>query len=258
MNKNSNIRTILSYNVLEGLQGSEVQIDVFVRWVQELDPDIIFYQELNNFTQESFKAMAERYRHPYSFKFSELNYRPGISSKYELSNTNSVSNDLTLGYISAKVQGVHLFCLHLDPFTEEKRLAEMARILDDASSLPDNAKVMLVGDFNSLARSDRDVYNGDFEKQLRERCPDWGVEFDVTDAVLNAGYVDAYPLFHSEFKRTFPTLKRIVPGDAAVRIDYAFLNPALKEDCISAEIVDDPITRFLSDHYPLMVKFKNQ
>ena len=75
--------------------------------------------------------------------------------------------------------------------------------------------------------------------------------------MIEAGYCDAYAHFHSDFKRSFPTAKRIMPGDQGRRIDYAFLNHTLKMKCISAEIVHDKITRYLSDHYPLVIKLKS-
>jgi exodeoxyribonuclease-3 len=80
----------------------------------------------------------------------------------------------------------------------------------------------------------------------------------VTNTLLCAGYHDAYRLFHSDFTASWPTAKRIVAMADGCRIDYAFLNARLKEKCIAAEIVYDPVTRFLSDHYPLVVKFADR
>lgn len=257
MSETAAIETILSYNVLEGLQHSKVQIDVLVDWVGGLAPDIVFYQELNNFSEEEFRELARRYGHPHAVKLPDYGYRPGISSKYELCDVERVAEGFCLGYIYARIADTHLFCLHLEPFEEELRLEEIKKILTHVGTLPEEERVMIVGDFNSLAISDQEAYSTPgFEMAFRERNPGSGMDFRVIDTMLAAGYTDAFTLFHSDFHPSFPSRKRFMPGDAGVRIDYAFLSPALKDECMSAEIVHDPITRFLSDHYPLVVKFK--
>lgn len=253
----ADIQTILSYNLLEGLQQSRIQEDVFVKWVNDLDPDIIFYQELNGISEEDFAELAACCGHPFAVKMKEDGYRVGISSKYEITHIERKPEGSYLGYIYAKVQNYHLFALHLHPFKEEIRLGEIRTILTHAQMLPPDAQVMLLGDYNSLARSDQSAYDDpEFIAHKQSLNPDISVAFAVTDAILEAGYTDAYTLFHSDFKRTFPTAKRIMPGDCGSRIDYAFLSPTLKEKCISAEVVHDKITRFLSDHYPLIIRLE--
>jgi exonuclease III len=248
---------VLSYNILEGLQHSQVQIDVFVEWVTKHDPDITFYQELNGWTEEKFAELARRCGHPYSAKITQDGYRMGISSRYELCDVQRVTEGFLLGYVYAKTLDYHLFAIHLNAHSQPERLREITQILEHAKSLPQDSKIMLAGDFNSLAESDDDAYqDADFVKNLQATQPNFTLEYAVTNALLQAGFTDAYRLHHSEFKRSLPTAKRIYPGDAGRRIDYAFLSPALQDKCTSAEIIHDPITRFLSDHYPLVFKLK--
>jgi len=246
---------VLSYNILDGLQHSQVQVDVFVEWVTRQNPDIIFYQELNGWTEERFAELARRCGHPFSAKIREDGYRMGISSKTELTEIQRFTEDLRHGCVYARTEECHLFAVHLDPFEEEKRLQEIQLILKRVNALPENAPVMIVGDFNSLAESDKSTYDEDFQKYFladKRRTRDAQIEFRVTNLLLEAGFADAYRLFRDEFKTSCPTLKRLFPGDAGVRIDYAFLSPSLKDKCTSAEIVHDPITKYLSDHYPFI------
>jgi exonuclease III len=250
---------VLSYNILEGLQHSQVQIDVFVEWVRQQNPDITFYQELNGWREESFAELARRCGHLYSAKIQPDGYRMGISSKYELCDVQRVTDGFRLGCIYARIQDYHVFAVHLDPFEEERRLEEMHQLLEQVNSLPQEAAIMVVGDFNALAESDKDAYDEEFQKNFlldKRRTRDAQIEFRVTNELLKAGFTDAYKLFHDEFKTSCPTAKRIFQGDAGVRVDYAFLSPVLKAKCTSAEIVHDPITRFLSDHYPLVFTLK--
>jgi endonuclease/exonuclease/phosphatase family metal-dependent hydrolase len=254
----TNQTTILSYNILEGLQQSEIQIAVFVEWVTNLNPDIIFYQELNGFSEESFAKLAARCRHPFAIKMKEDGYRMGISSKYEITNIERVTKDMRLGYIYAKIQDYHVFAVHLDPFTEEERVKEIHKTLAHARALPDNSPIMIVGDFNALAESDLAAYSDpNFTFNMAAVNSKFTFDFTAINTMREAGYYDAYTLFHSDFKRSFPTAKRIMPGDQGRRIDYAFLSPELKEKCVSAEIIHDAVTRYLSDHYPLVVKLES-
>lgn len=248
---------VLSYNILEGLQHSQIQIDVFVKWVTDLDPDITFYQELNGWSEESFSDLARRCGHPFAVKLKEDGYRMGISSKYEITDTERVTEGMTLGYIYAKIQEYHVFAVHLNPFKEETRVQEIQKILAHARTLPDDAKIMVVGDFNALAESDIPAYSDpEFAKNMLGVNPYFRFEFTTTNAMLEAGYADAHALLQTDFKRSFPTAKRIVPGDQGRRIDYAFLSPSLHDKCVSVDIVHDEITRFLSDHYPLVFAFR--
>lgn len=250
---------VLSYNILEGLQHSRVQIDAFVEWVRNCDPDIIFYQELNGWSEEEFSELAARCGHPFAVKIKEDGYRMGISSKTELADVQRFTKDFSLGYVYARTLDYHLFAVHLNPFEEERRLGEIRKILTHVNSLPADAQVMIVGDFNSLAESDNSQYDEEFQEAFlasKQRTRDTQIEYRVTNTLLEAGFTDAYKLFHDEFKTSFPTSKRILPDKFGVRIDYAFLNPALKEKCTSAEIVHDPVTKYLSDHYPLIFTLK--
>jgi endonuclease/exonuclease/phosphatase family metal-dependent hydrolase len=251
--------TILSYNILDGFQGSRVQKDVFVEWVENVDPNIIFYQELYGFTEDDLRAMARRYGHPSAVRMHEEGYRMGISSKSEITHVERVSTGLRLGYVYARTLDYHLFAVHLDPFKEEDRLKEIALILDHARTLPDDARVMMAGDFNSLARSDAAFYHAnreELEKAKKSVNPDWSIDFRVTDTTLESGFSDAYAMLHADFKKSVITPKRILAGDCGRRVDYIFLSPSLKDRCVSAEIIHDGITSYLSDHYPLVVKLQ--
>jgi exodeoxyribonuclease-3 len=252
--------TILSYNVLEGFQQSKVQQDVFVEWVQGLDPDIIFYQELNHFTEADLATLAQRYGHPYAVKIHGDGYLPGLSSKYPLTATQRVSQDMTLGYIYAQIAEFHVFALHLNPFQETDRLREVEKLLAHARSLPADAKIIFMGDFNSLAAADRAQYeSADFAAGMKLAArPDWTLAFQVTDALQQAGYSDAYRLLNDDFKRSWPTRKRIIAMGEGSRIDYAFLSANLRAECLHADIAQDNITDFLSDHYPLVLQLKRE
>lgn len=252
-----NSKTILSYNLLEGLQNSELQMDVFVRWVQEIDPDIIFYQELNDLTEPTLRSMAERFGHPFAVRMKEPGYRVGISSKQEITDIQRFADETTLGYISARIGEYHVFAVHLDPFTDEARIQEIKSILQRADEIPPHENVIIAGDFNSFSALDRATYEVDPDglmNSLHAVNPDWKLDFTVTNLMREAGFTDVYKQFNPEFQHTWPTPKRLIPGDRNWRIDYIFVNDVLKEKCQGGEIVQDRITKFLSDHYPLVVR----
>lgn len=48
---------VLQYNVLEGFRNDNLIQNEFIAWLEDYDPDIIAYQEMNDFTQKSWKPL---------------------------------------------------------------------------------------------------------------------------------------------------------------------------------------------------------
>lgn len=254
---NSSVQTLISYNVLFGFDGDAARKELFVQWVKPFAPDVVAYQELHGFTDSSLAEMAAGFGHQYAVKMPGP-CPTGLSSRFPITEVALIEEGFTWGCLYGRVGDLHIFCLHLDPFKEATRLEEVARLLEKVRCLPANARVVLVGDFNSLAASDHHAYSHDpeaLERGMRTLLPHWRLSYSVTDAILSAGYFDAYKLIHADFKHSVLTKKETLPDIANRRIDFAFLSEGLKAACIGAEIVHDETTHYLSDHYPLLVKF---
>ena len=239
---------MLCYNMLRGLQNDSIVKAQYVAWVKKIDPDISGYQEMNDFTQKGMEEFAAQYQHHYAVISKEWGYPTAVSSKYPIVNVQKVLDNMWHGYIYASINGMHVFVIHLSPFNVEKRKAEVRQVLAHAALISQHEKIVIMGDFNSISDDDVEAYrdrNLDDEKNV----------FAVIQAMQDAGFKDAYRMFHQDFKVSCPS-KKYAKSERASRIDFVWLNPELAKYAVSADYIHDEDTDAMSDHYPLLVEFK--
>lgn len=253
---------VLSYNILKGLQGDSTIKDKYVEWVKNIDPDIVAYEEMNNFTQKSIEQFAARYGHPYAVISKTEGFPVALSSKYPIVNVQKVVDNMWHAYLYANINNVHVFVIHFSPFSYQKRQLEVKEVLAHAALLPKNEKVMIMGDFNSLSEDDAAMYTDELIASLKEQEQKYShirnlnngkIDYTVTGAIKNAGYKDAIRLFHSDFQKSVTT-KKYNPKFLK-RIDYLWVNPKLSKSVKSAQYIYDDVTDSISDHYPILVTF---
>ncbi|MNY07769.1 Endonuclease/Exonuclease/phosphatase family protein [compost metagenome] len=150
------------------------------------------------------------------------------------------------GYIYARVKNYHVVVAHLSPFSYEKCKEEISNILALCGTLPKKEKLMVMGDLNSFAATDSLLYR---EKGYKRR-------FGVVQLILDQGLTDAYCFKHKAKEFSYPTKKYENGIKQYGRLDYIFLNDAIKKDCLDIRIVKDEVTGQLSDHYPLLMELK--
>jgi len=252
---------ILSYNILEGLQNDSIVQDQYIGWVKKINPDIIAYQEMNKFTQKSIEAFAARYQHNYAVISKVEGYPTALSSKYPIVNVQKVVDNMWHAYIYANINGIHVFVIHFSPHQLGKRRAEVKQLLAHAALIPKNEKIVILGDFNSISGDDAAAYGNEYlEQRVKNEAQNAHIrnldngqlDFSVIQALKDAGYVDAFRLFHQDFKASVSTKKY---GSKNSRIDFAWLNPELAKYVVSTDIIYDDDTDTMSDHYPLLIEF---
>jgi endonuclease/exonuclease/phosphatase family metal-dependent hydrolase len=146
------------------------------------------------------------------------------------------------------VFGVHLSAVHA-AWTERRRLRELGSLLD-AVRAHDRGFHLLVGDFNTLAPGEL----LDLRKlPHRLRALVWlsggRIRWRTVQAVLNAGYVDAFRRLHPvDPGLTFPV------RDPHVRLDYVFLSAGHSDRLVACEVVHHPAAATASDHLPLLAE----
>jgi exodeoxyribonuclease-3 len=253
---------ILSYNVLKGLQSDSLNMKRFVSWVIEKAPDIIFYQEMNGFTQHSLELFASKYEHPYAVIAKETGYSVAITSRYPIVNVQKVLDNMWHGYIYANIRGINVFALHLSPFVYKKRLLEVKQVIAHAALLPKNAPVLIAGDFNAYQARDSSNYTlKALAAQLKREANQSEIrnlnlsrfDYSVTGEMELKGYSDAVNLFSNTFNYTMPTKKYDAAFKSKIRIDYIWMNKVLKRKAESASVVYDQHTNEMSDHYPILL-----
>ncbi len=253
---------LLSYNVLYGLQNNDTIKDIYVDWVKQINPDIVAYQEMNDFTQKSLEAFAARYGHPYAVQSKIEGFPVALTSKYPIVNVQKVVDNMWHAYLYANINGVHLMVIHFSPHQLKKRQTEVQEIIARAALIPPGEKIAIMGDFNSLAAIDAPNYSVEMleaRKQSEEKnahirnLNNGQLDYTVTNAMLEAGYTDLLKVFHKDFLYTVSSLK--YRSKFVSRIDYVWANEAFAQSTTSANVIYDEATEQLSDHYPLLVTF---
>lgn len=247
---------ILCYNVLHGFESDPAVMDKYVDWVKTVDPDIVAFQEMNKFTESSLKELAARYGHYYSAISKENGYPVAITSKYPIRDLVKVDDHMEHGYMYAKIDDINLFVVHLSSWSFFLREKEIRRILAHAALIPENEKIVIAGDFNSLCETDSLTHQDGYIDRLKRReqrdprykaLNNGKLDYSVINTVKEAGYSDSFLMFHDAFTRAFPKHLR--------RVDYVWLNPVMAKYVVSSEFIYDDKDNEISDHFPLLVQF---
>lgn len=251
---------VLSYNVLMGLQQDSLIQEEYQEWVREIDPDIVAYQEMNKFTQRGLEQFAGRYGHPYAVMSKLDGFPVALSSKYPIVNVQKVVDNMWHAYLYANVNNIHVFVIHFSPFSYKKRQHEMRQVLAHAALLPQDEKIIIMGDFNSLSQQDEQYHTPEMVQAMLERekkedhirnLNNGKIDYTVMNAIREAGYEDVFLLKNDRLISSVPTKKYGEPS--ARRIDFIWTNPVLSECVVSSAIIQDATTDHISDHYPVLV-----
>ncbi|NNM84425.1 MAG: endonuclease/exonuclease/phosphatase family protein [Phycisphaerales bacterium] len=250
----------MTYNILEGGTG---RIDPLCEVIRPAAPDVVVVPEA--WDAELFDRLADRLGMD-SFR-ADLpgNDRSGIGllSRWKIRqavNLGPLSTAFTRGAISAVVENGDV-CLgvvgvHLHPYERDSdeviRRAELAALwplLDDMAKMPH----FLLGDFNAHHPQQHiDVKAAPSSKQ--QRIKDNGGRIPrlaITD-VLAHGYIDAHAIGRTpaEFEQSFTV------AHPAFRVDYIFVPGAMTKQVSQCHVIKSPMTRFASDHLPILADVK--
>lgn len=261
---------ILSYNVLYGLQNDSVNIERYVSLINDLQPDIVATQEMNGWTQQSLEELAQLYDHPYALQSKEDGFPVAITSKTPLVNFKKVTENMWHSYLYAKIKGIHIFVIHFSPFSYQKRLEEVTNILAQADEIPDNEPILIMGDFNALSASDDEHYDNELLTNMRNREKEYAhvrnlnngeFDYSVLKKLEDAGFVDTYKMFTTDFDSTIPTYKdgrgniRYNKSGKPRRIDFAWCNAHAAKYINKSIVLKNDLTDIISDHYPIYIEF---
>lgn len=255
-----NVKKIISYNVLEGLQQDSANQQRFVQWVSEVDPDVIAFQEMNKFTQKSLKNLAREYNHPYAILSKTDGYPVAISSKYPIVNVQKIIDNMCHAYIYANIDNIHFFVIHFSPHSLKKRLEEVDLILAHTKTLPEDEPILIMGDFNSVDRSDAGQYDDEMVEGMRKREREHAhirnlnngeIDYTVLSRLKQYGFIDTFWLTNKTFKPSVPTPRF---GTPSKRIDFILANKIAADKVVNGTIIHDEQTNIISDHFPVYIE----
>lgn len=254
---------ILSYNILEGMKTDTTKgKQLFVKWINDQDPDILALQEANKFTPVTLAALAKSYGHDYSVIVKESGYPVALTSRFPITDIEKINENITHGYITAKVNGYNIVVLHLNPHHYDKRRAEIAAILAKIAANNAMKKLIVMGDFNSYSPLDKaNLTDGLVVKRYKEAKLKYkthnnlvnGEELDlqVQESILDFGLTDILKYLADSDPGN---AKEVIPGK--YRIDYIYVSKDLKKKVIRGKFIRDDFTKKFSDHLPLIIELK--
>lgn len=259
---------IMSYNILEGGLG---RIDPIAEVIRQADPDVVIVPETwvaaefeklaDRLRMECFQAEAPRNPHGHIGLLTRLKLLEAV-------NYGPLDDRLTRAAFHAVVenrgQPFGVIGVHLHPketvADEQIRLRELDAILAIAGKFKAMPHV-IAGDFNAqhpqqiidLSKAPDFIQQrlmagesaGALPAGMADRLPR-----AVIARILAAGYVDAHALGRAaqEFQPTFTTAQPVF------RIDYIFVSPDLSGRVNSCQTLTYPMTRFASDHLPVLAE----
>jgi exodeoxyribonuclease-3 len=254
-----NVR-IATYNLFEGASGSYNRLVEFVR---DAKLDVVCFQEINGWQDNDFARLKDFTDKilfaAYAYGNSNTEYKLATLSRHAILSKNLHAEAFWHAALEVKVQfggkPVSIYNVHLDPWQENSRDKEIARIL---ASIQPGASTIITGDFNSLSRQDN--YPPELLAQLQAKgISKYGagaLEFKVIDRLLQAGFVDVAAAAGT-FTPTVPSaLNTDKDHEVPVRVDYMFVSADLAPLVKEVALLKNELSDAISDHYPLVVTFK--
>ncbi len=262
--KNPGFFKILSYNVFEGFEKDSSKIANFRQWIKVKAPDVVAFQELNNFSKADLVALATSAGFPYTVLQKRAGFPLAMMSKYPITDVIKVTEGMQHGILHAKIAGYHIFVTHLHPKNYPKRIVEVDSVLKYINLVPKTEKIILVGDFNNMSPLDRNDYDNEAKMKLvlnseknnpgTQITNEGKIDYTAIQKILDVGLIDTWRQFNPVYDKSAPT--KIKNHQNYTRIDYIYVNKTLLPYAVDAILVKDEVTDHLSDHYPMLLILK--
>lgn len=262
----------MTYNAWMGFNKKK-NLEPAAEWIVSQNTDVLALQELKGFNQDRLEAAAEKWGHPHALIYDRKGGFPqGLTSKTPIELVEQIvpDNDPKLrGTLHCKTAGIHFFVVHFDPRNYLRRQKEATAVVQRLKPLLEaGARVVVLGDFNSHAPTDKAALEGQTALLEKWKSKEGGshrsfdehgnLDYSVMQQFFDAGLADPAnkPL------PTFPTrlLFKDVPqaefDGMQQRIDFVLVSQSLAEGKI--RYPRDPALDSISDHYPVILEFHNE
>ena len=251
---------IMTYNILDGgIDSNGSRIEHIIETIKKEEPDFVAIQEAHNFEKnenELLRRLSKETKLPF-FALAQGALEDDLErshvvslSRYPLQEEylfpGSTFQCAALSVVIDSPLGKLSICnIHLHAHSEDERVNEAEAVLSYQSKYD---KHIILGDFNSLSRSDNycDLSAREFTYYDLTR-------FEATDK-FNTSHTDAVAHLNVNDRSTHPTIgvtHRI--SKTPVRIDYVFLTPSLSTHIKDVRTIKTPTAEKASDHYPVVV-----
>lgn len=269
---------VITYNIWNGFDwGKDLDRRAqLANWMNTQSPDVVALQELCGYDSSQLAADARSWGHPYSILLKTKGYPVGLTSREPIHLQEKLLTDMHHGALLCRTYETDFVVVHFSPFSFQKRRSEADIILSKlAATQQETDRYIILGDFNAHSPYDADLYdsNGPLVSRLRisnADKPETGNLFQGNlDYTVMSKFL-SFPLIDVVQARTkglaergsFPGLALVSKNQSELelqarieRIDYILTSPSLAVQCYYARVHNSAATAYLSDHYPVVVKF---
>lgn len=239
---------------------------MWLSWMADKTPDVVVLQELNTYTADRLLKDARHWSHDHVALLKDDGFATGVTSLTPITDIRRFRDGFHHGLMRVQTAGYYVYVVHLHPSNWETRVRETRLLLADLKKLPDDARVLVAGDFNTFSPDDEAVYRrGQLEAFFEARDKKFGernlregkLDYTPIRLLLEAGLIDQEPRFRRSFQGTFPTpIPKSGEHGEPRRLDYVFANKRVSPDVIRAWSVVNTNTDRLSDHYPVVIDIR--
>lgn len=202
----------------------------------------------------AFSSLQKKWGHNYSVLLKAKGFPVGLTSGMPIEVIEKRVKGFHHGYLHVKTQGVHFIVVHLWPGKEHETeiISGIAQKLID-----EGEKVVVLGDFNSESPLDGDYINT--KPALKGK-----VHYGVLCRYMEVGLVDIVNRCDKNALVSQPSpavIPKWQPDMKSVeakqhRIDFILTSDNLSEKCVDATIIRNEEVEKVSDHYPVIAKFR--
>ena len=251
---------IISYNIWIGYRdgeskrlplyhsGEKRKEEIF-KWLQEQNPDVVFFQELIDCSGDKLMSEAKFWGHEYAVTLRDKGMAVGFSSKYPIEVKEILTEGMHHGLIYCTISGIDVIGTHLWPSFDETIVDEVKIVGKRVSeSLANENPVIVLGDLNAFSPQD-DPYIDSATIKLYRDWWKWELEngrpsYRVIQELLELGLKDVCV----KFDKNNVARKQ--------RYDFIFASPGLAEKCTDAIHYQEEEFLKLSDHFPVSAEFE--
>ncbi len=229
------IYTVMTYNVWNGLNDID-RMKNFHIFMNNINVDVLAYQELCGFTPKKLNDLARSYGHKNCVLLKKRGYPVGITSKHNIEVIKKKTFGFWHGFLHVKIKGIDHIVIHLSPKDEKFRYKEASKLLKYIENNCSENCIVL-GDFNSSP-----ILHETNDKQYK-----------VFNFFSHNGFFDT--IQNNELNHTYPTKINKDTDILKERIDFQLVSKSLLNKIVFAKIINNEINDLISDHYPVVVEY---
>lgn len=262
---------LVTYNVWYGFTKAPQRKQQWLQWMKNKVPDVVVLQELNKYTGKQLAEDGAFWGHEHSVLLKEDGFPTGITSQTPITDVKKFRDGFHHGLMRVRTAGYYIYVVHLHPSNWEVRVRETKLLVEDAKTLPSDARIIVAGDFNTFSPLDAKHYAtlddlepffGRLDERAKGRAKnlrDGKLDYTPMKLFTEAGFIDQEARFRALFRGTFPSKieKQGEHGDLR-RLDYMLTSPNMSAHVKDAWAEVDSNTHLLSDHYPVIMDVRQR